>query len=562
MAASKKRAKLAADLLGAGAAARAADLSKLPIVRRDRRAEAERLRVIENEELRSAEERGAPASADTLFYKKGSATAVTFRPHYWTYERHAELESTAEFAFESKAGGPRPVAPLRPLEVSAAEPEARPTQAQVTAALTAGLVAPRPAEAAVESAPASPTPASSQAAEVMVLPADWGALSPEKVAALLAERPPESAASAPAEPVAEPEPVPNLVPLPPKPTSEKIRKALLLLWPERDGSAAPVVPLPAAEAPSSEPDAAPAPVETGLAAEPPATESVAPPAEASGAAPASQPIIAAEPEPAAEVLAQPAAEIAAPAPEEPPAEILPAPEPAAAAELAEPEAPAPIMASSEPPQDEPAHTADEALAVLDEPGPENMAEAPRAVTPAPEPERVPWFAAEERISAEREPPVLEPAESDLLATAETRAAPTEPWPLPDAAEESAADAAEPRSEDQPTVDPDELGAAIESVLAQRWYGTGKAQADWKTGLPSLPTAVAVSESALIAELAQARGGDATVQTEAPAPEPERARSWGDRVLGFVCLAMVLAVGYFGYAIWGDQLLAALSDLLQ
>src|SRR5262249_17830340 len=61
----------------------AADLSTIRIVRRDK----EPASVIALADSRPAADGPAKPGGDGMFYQKGSATAATFRPAYWTYER-------------------------------------------------------------------------------------------------------------------------------------------------------------------------------------------------------------------------------------------------------------------------------------------------------------------------------------------------------------------------------------------------------------------------------------------------------------------------------------------
>src|ERR1700674_3719244 len=94
-------------------AAPAADLSTLPLRPSERRPKAEAAPVV-------ALETRAPGA--DMFFQKGDASASTFRPSYWTYERHPEAEA------------PRPPASEPALAAALTRPAKRPVAAPAPAA--------------------------------------------------------------------------------------------------------------------------------------------------------------------------------------------------------------------------------------------------------------------------------------------------------------------------------------------------------------------------------------------------------------------------------------------
>ena len=86
MAVAKQRAKLESTLLSAKNAAPAADLSVIRIGNRKAGATAP---VVALTDTRAQGDAAAAPGPDAMFFKKGSASASTFRPTYWSYERRA-----------------------------------------------------------------------------------------------------------------------------------------------------------------------------------------------------------------------------------------------------------------------------------------------------------------------------------------------------------------------------------------------------------------------------------------------------------------------------------------
>src|SRR6185437_4094155 len=95
MAGNKQRAKLMSSLLGAGASARAeaeaaeaaeaAALQPATARRRNAATESRAAQIVVE----------TTPTGETLFYKKGSASASTFRPAYWTYDAEGEAATPA-----------------------------------------------------------------------------------------------------------------------------------------------------------------------------------------------------------------------------------------------------------------------------------------------------------------------------------------------------------------------------------------------------------------------------------------------------------------------------------
>lgn len=77
-----KRARLSAALTAPSDFPPAADLSTIRIVRRDKGPAS----VVALADSRAAADGSAKPAGDGMFYKKGSASAATFRPAYWSYE--------------------------------------------------------------------------------------------------------------------------------------------------------------------------------------------------------------------------------------------------------------------------------------------------------------------------------------------------------------------------------------------------------------------------------------------------------------------------------------------
>src|SRR5258708_2580302 len=97
-------------------AAPAADLSNLRLRPSERRPKGEVAPVV-------GLETRAPGA--DMFFQKGDASASTFRPSYWTYERHPEAEAP-----RAPAAEPAPVATLtRPAKRPVAAPASVPSPA-------------------------------------------------------------------------------------------------------------------------------------------------------------------------------------------------------------------------------------------------------------------------------------------------------------------------------------------------------------------------------------------------------------------------------------------------
>jgi hypothetical protein len=92
---------------------------------------------------------------------------------------------------------------------------------------------------------------------------------------------------------------------------------------------------------------------------------------------------------------------------------------------------------------------------------------------------------------------------------------------------------------------DTLGAAIESVLASKWYGTG----EWQGEPPPAPTASeraplapTITHEALMAELATAR----------LASRPTRPAERSNRGVAAVCVLMLALATFFGLSLWRNH----------
>ena len=87
MASADKRAKLLSDLLAAKGEA-SGNVS--------RTAEPESAPVIQIADRRVGEDRPSEApAAPSVLYSKGTATASTFRPSYWSFDRDQQAEASA-----------------------------------------------------------------------------------------------------------------------------------------------------------------------------------------------------------------------------------------------------------------------------------------------------------------------------------------------------------------------------------------------------------------------------------------------------------------------------------
>lgn len=93
MAANSKRAKLGPQIMG-GSAAPAGSLRTMAIARRSPHGAA--AEPLDNGSTATAPTETPAPAADELFYKKGAATAATFRPNYWTYESNRAAVEASE----------------------------------------------------------------------------------------------------------------------------------------------------------------------------------------------------------------------------------------------------------------------------------------------------------------------------------------------------------------------------------------------------------------------------------------------------------------------------------
>jgi hypothetical protein len=197
-----KRANLSAALTAPSEFPPAADLSTIRIVRRDKGPAS----IIALADSRPAAEEASKAGGDGMFYKKGSATAATFRPAYWSYEpapsqlagpvasleqqldRHrsnsaaaAQIEAKAEekpLASLDAAPALRKLAPSAsppvPVSDQPVPPRAFDARAELDTAAVQALLGPMPDDAAMPEE-VSPTPpvveaASSPLAEETMAP--------------------------------------------------------------------------------------------------------------------------------------------------------------------------------------------------------------------------------------------------------------------------------------------------------------------------------------------------------------------------------------------------------
>lgn len=103
MAGADKRAKLLSDLLAAKGEA-AGDLG--------RPAAPERAPVIQIANRRAEDRLSEAPAAPSVLYNKGTATASTFRPSYWSFDRD---QQAAPGAAPARAEPPAPIAPVRPV---------------------------------------------------------------------------------------------------------------------------------------------------------------------------------------------------------------------------------------------------------------------------------------------------------------------------------------------------------------------------------------------------------------------------------------------------------------
>lgn len=461
-----KRARLNAALTAPGDLPPAADLSTIRIVRRDKGPAS----VIALADNRPAADGAAKPAGDGMFYKKGSATAATFRPAYWSYEpdpsQLAGPVASLEQQLDARRRSTSPA--TAPIE---AKPEEKPL-ASLDAAPATRKLAPSAEPSPPVPDPPTPTRASHERAALETesvaepLPPVADPLTPTRAA--------DERAKLAAEVVAEPLPPVADLPTPTRAADERAEldseavEALLRRMPE-------TAPVPAEVPPT------------------PAVVEVVPSA------------------PDAEAMPPPLAPFAI---REKPA-VLPAglspPDDPPLAPLTVREEPAVLPAELSPPDDPP-------LALPLAPAP--SAEVPVAAAPSP-----PASASvASETTAPSDPPAARPdAERSRPSAASARKRPSE----------EAAKGAEPESAAL-----DELGAAIDSVLATRWYGGDRSGLG--AGRVTRADIAPVTPSGLIAELA-------TVQKEPePDPPPSGRRV---RIIAALSLVAVFALALVSALLW-------------
>ncbi len=248
-----KRASLSAALTAPDDFPPAADLSTIRIVRRDKGPASIIALAADN---RAGDEPGKPGG-DGMFYKKGSATAATFRPSYWSYEPDPNQVAGPVASLERQLDARR-----RSNVPSAVSIEATPEEKPLASLGTAPAIGKR-AMSVAPLAPALDQPAPTRASH------EPAGLDTETVQALL--RPMPDAAAMPKEigatPVAaEPKSsTPALETMPPL-AAPKLREE-------------PTVP-PVELSPPAFPDTAPRSIEVPVVAAPP--PAAAPPASVAG----------------------------------------------------------------------------------------------------------------------------------------------------------------------------------------------------------------------------------------------------------------------------------------
>jgi hypothetical protein len=263
-----KRARLSAALTAPSELPPAADLSTIRIVRRDKGPAS----VIALADSRPAGDEAAKPSGDGMFYKKGSATAATFRPAYWSYEPNAAQLAGPVASLERQLDARR-----RSNSPAVAAMEAKPEEKPLASLGTAPVIsklAPT-VEPLAQPAPtrASPEPAELDraAVEALLRPMPDVAAMPDEVKPTPAVV--ETEFGAPAE---------KAMPLSLAPSEMRGEPAVLPLElsPPRDPPhAPPVAPAPAVEMPAVA--APPRPPIASVATEepPPAPPAVAPETE-------------------------------------------------------------------------------------------------------------------------------------------------------------------------------------------------------------------------------------------------------------------------------------------
>jgi hypothetical protein len=581
-----------------------------------------------------------------MFFQKGDASASTFRPSYWTYERHPEAEAprppasepTPAAALSVTRPAKRPLAALPPAPVAspvaslvvakapapadlvgspvATKPANAPVVvgaavapmaslsnlgfmgknkgarvASVEAAKVAEMLLareatlkendfeevdpplettasylPAPAEAEPSPAPAAPQPAVAAPAATSPKPAQPRAKTPSPAvpekSATPAAAPPEAVLAAlkarpkAATPVAPEKSAPELPEVAPPVSTTTIEVTAVEARKPRAAAAAPLLEPGLAE--PSRANKLPPAVATGKAAAP--KQAPSPAASATRKPALDVPPRATPPAPRADIAVPVAAEgivTAAPA-DKSQTQIARSviremrdrfrrsePEPEVAepeAELAAPETPAVDDVTPFVPSDVLAAAAAPSQAVADERPVDvepPVAPRPRSTTlPAPpvQPARV---LAQQQV--EPEPPAAMPVARVQIAPKPAAPVISDPSALAleidiDAAAEERRVAAEIA---------DTLGAAIESVLASKWYGTG----EWQGEPPPAPAASeraplapTITHEALMAELATAR----------LASSPTRPAERSNRGVAAVCVLMLALATFFGLSLWRNH----------
>ena len=492
-----KRARLTAALPDASEPPPAADLSTICIVRRDKRPAP----VIALADSRTASEDTAKSATDGMFYKKGNATASTFRPAYWTYEPTSGNVAGPVASLERQLDARR-----RPQPVAPAPLEEKPL-ASLGAASASRKVA---AAAGDDSTPIFDQPLPPRSPTVQP------PLDTRTVLELL--EPNSGAAEARGEPV----------PAPREPVSARpavVETRPILLTTEELPS-----PIPARIVPEATPDlardrpqddaplaaAASAPVEvleeTGLVPTPVSADSSSPRPRASEAREVDAGEAHREPVPAPREPAPARPALVEAVPTLPATEELPAPVPTSV--ISEP-TPAP---AKDRPQDD-APIAAVASAPVEVPERKSLA-----------PTSAPAHSSPPSPRATEAKGVIGEAQIDGETHGERRELPVRKRPAREAATHVTPENADVL---------DSLGATIDSVLASRWYGSDR-PASYSGRVLRSEAIAPVTPSGLIAELA-------TVQKqETGAPSPQRR---GGRILAAFCLVAIFAAALFATLLW-------------
>jgi hypothetical protein len=263
-----KRASLSAALAAPSEFPPAADLSTIRLVRRDKGPAP----VIALADSRPASE-ASRAGSDGMFFKKGNATAATFRPAYWTYEPGPSQLAGPVASLEQQLDRRRSTSP------SAASIEAAPEEKPL-ASLDSAPALRKPAPSADPSAPvpdqAVPTRAFDARAE----------LDTEAVQALLGPMPDDVAAPE------EVRPTPAVVESGSSPHAEQIAAPLPAPAEIREEPTVPPVPMSSPADPPPVPVAPPPSIEVAIVAtpSPPSVAIEGPPPAPPAAAPKAEPM--------------------------------------------------------------------------------------------------------------------------------------------------------------------------------------------------------------------------------------------------------------------------------